>query len=487
MRNLLAALCFTSLLAASACSGNSVGETSSDGGSGGDGGSPSTTTTTSAEGGAPTCEQAPGSEGNGVLTPAWAQAFGDGTSSVTGSAIAAHADGTATLVGSVYGPVDLGSGVSFFSDGWFIARFDASGQALWASSPAGVPALISADALGFVFTVTAPAKLGGPTKLAKLGPGGQEIWSVSLPFEVTALSPAGDGGVVVKAEFSGSLAYGGASYESPWNLFSDVVVLGLDGGGALAWSSSIGATQPPPLEEGYAIVDSQDIAAMPSGGALVLSTVVRGGGETPETSERVVQRLGADGQVLWERHLAAYASSIRVVAAPDDGALLVGEIGLGQLNLGCTTHSARGLLLQALDAAGQPRWERSIPGHMGVSRPSFDAAGNLVLAGSVRGKVDFGGGTLDGETGELRIFVARYAPGGAHLASATFQGTTPPGADWLHDGESRAESSAVDPAGNVLLTGYYSGALAFGPFALPDVPIALGPYSTRGFVVKLTP
>jgi outer membrane protein assembly factor BamB len=377
--------------------------------------------------------------------------------------------------------------VSFFSDGRFIARFDAAGQALWATSPSDVPALVSADALGFVFTATAPAEPGSPAKIAKLGPGGQELWSVSLPVEVTALSPSGNGGVVAIAGFSGSFALGGASLESPANVLSDVVIVGLDGSGAVAWSSSIGATQPAPPEEGYAIVGSPDVAAMPSGGALVLATVVRGDYETPETGERVVQRLGANGQVIWERHLAVSRPSVRVVAAPEDGALLVGQIGSGQLNLGCTTHSARGILLQALDAAGQPHWERMILGNMGVSRPSFDAAGNLVLAGPVMGEVDFGGGKIDGHPGEFRIFVARYAPDGAHLASQTFQGTPPPGADWVLDGESRVESSAVDPAGHVLLTGFYSGALAFGPFALPDVPIAVGPYMTRGLIAKLTP
>lgn len=42
-------------------------------------------------------------------------------------------------------------------------------------------------------------------------------------------------------------------------------------------------------------------------------------------------------------------------------------------------------------------------------------------------------------------------------ASRTYEGTPPPDAGWLFPGESRAEGSAVDSSGNVLLTGSRSG------------------------------
>ncbi|WP_437759672.1 outer membrane protein assembly factor BamB family protein [Sorangium sp. So ce1389] len=398
-----------------------------------------------------------------------------------------------TLVGDVHGPVDLGSGVSFVSHGRFLAKFDPDGHPLWARAPTVLPARVAADAQGSLWTTTTPEVSGVPHSIAKLGPDGEELWSKSLPGEVSALSPTGDGGVVLITLFSGSITYGGASFSAKGDtLGSDVLVLALDASGAVAWSTTIAAPlAPPPPPRGYMFLSAPDVAAMPSGGALVQAVVTRLGGEPLEaTYERLVQRLGPSGEVLWARTLPAqrHSPAIRLVAAPDDGALMVADAGIGgSTDLGCHIHPGPGLLLQALDASGQPRWERSIYGVVGSTLPSFDAAGNLVLVGVAKGWIDLGGGNLDGNAAAWRIFVARYAPDGAHLASRTYEGTPPPDAGWLFRGESRAQGSAVDPSGNVLLTGFYSGALDFGTGALPDVPILEGPYTTRGLIVKLAP
>ncbi|HTN83172.1 MAG TPA: hypothetical protein VL242_05795 [Sorangium sp.] len=495
------------LVLGAACSGGVHEVSSSSGGGGsppssssasssssGGGGSPpsSSSASSSSTGGAATCAPLPPSQGNGAFTAAWAAAFGDGTSSGEGSAIAVDASGNVTLVGDVDGPVDLGSGVSLFSHGRFFAKFDPEGHPLWARAPTVLPARVAADAQGSLWTTTTPEVSGVPHSIAKLGPDGEELWSKSLPGEVSALSPTGDGGVVLIAPFYGSITYGGASFSAKGDTpSSDVLVLALDASGAVAWSTTIAAPLAPPPPRGSMFLSAPDVAAMPSGGALVQAVVERLAVQPLEvTHERVVQRLGPSGEVLWARTFPAqrHSPAIRLVAAPDDGALMVADAGIGgSTDLGCYVHPGPGLLLQALDASGQPRWERSILGVMGSTRPSFDAAGNLVLVGVAQGWIDLGGGNIEGNAAAWRIFVARYAPDGAHLASRTYEGTPPPDAGWLHRGESRAQGSAVDPSGNVLLTGFYSGALDLGAGALPDVPILEGPYMTRGFVAKLAP
>ncbi|WP_437552501.1 hypothetical protein WME97_14505 [Sorangium sp. So ce367] len=460
----------------------------------GGGGSPpaSSSTSSSSTGGAATCAWLPPSRGNGAFTAAWAAAFGDGTSSGQLSAVAADASGNVTLVGNVYGPVDLGSGVSFFSHGRFLAKLDPEGHPLWASAPTVLPASVAADAQGSLWTTTTPALSGVPHSITKLGPDGEVLWSKSLEGEPSALSPTSDGGVILIAPFSGSTSYGGALFSVKGNTLMDVLVLALDASGDVAWSTTIAAPLAPPPAEGraYMILSTPDVAAMPSGGALVQALVTRGDGQSAGTHERLVQRLGPNGEVLWARTIPAQGHTPRILltAAPDDGALIVADPGAnGSADLGCNIHYGLGLLLQALDASGQPRWERSLYGIMGSTRPSFDAAGNLVLVGTTKGSLDLGGGELESNTRDWRIFVARYAPDGAHLASRTYEGTPPPDADWVAPGESRATGSAVDPSGNVLLSGFYSGALDFGTVALPDVPILEDQYGTRGFVVKLAP
>jgi len=80
-----------------------------------------------------------------------------------------------------------------------------------------------------------------------------------------------------------------------------------------------------------------------------------------------------------------------------------------------------------------------------------DDSGNVFMTGYFRGTVDFGGGDLVG-AGERDIVVAKYSPTGAHLWSQRFGGL----------GVEEPRSVAVDPSGNVILTGKFEGTVDFG-------------------------
>lgn len=71
-----------------------------------------------------------------------------------------------------------------------------------------------------------------------------------------------------------------------------------------------------------------------------------------------------------------------------------------------------------------------------------DAAGNVVIAGTFAGSVDFGGGPLV-SVGAEDIFLAKFDGTGAHLWSKRFGGGN---TDW-------GRSVAIDPSGNILITG----------------------------------
>jgi hypothetical protein len=103
-------------------------------------------------------------------------------------------------------------------------------------------------------------------------------------------------------------------------------------------------------------------------------------------------------------------------------------------------------------------------------RVAIDASGSVILAGVFMGSVDFGGGALTG-SGSDDVFVAKLASDGSHLWSKSFGD-----ANYQH-----VEDVAVDPSGNVVITGCFNGTVDFGGGALTSAG------SSDIFVAKFGP
>jgi hypothetical protein len=87
---------------------------------------------------------------------------------------------------------------------------------------------------------------------------------------------------------------------------------------------------------------------------------------------------------------------------------------------------------------------------------AVDASGNVFIAGRFGGVVNFGGGSLFG-AGQLDIFVAKYSgTTGQHIWSKRFGSTL----------NEEGTAIAVDPSGNVFVTGYFEGTVDFGGVGL---------------------
>ncbi len=404
-------------------------------------------------------------------------------------AVGLDAAGNTLLAGSVYGDVALSPSVSVFSEGLFLAAIDPSGTPLWATSPDIFPTSVTIDKLGFIWTTETPSISNKPPTISKLGPDASLSWSREFDFDVDVLAPTGDGGALVMVPFFGVTTLGDITFQASDHVLGDSIIAMLDGDGDVVWGTNLAfGLNPPALPDSFLIVSSNEVAATSDGGALVLVLVTRSIPPAPELRERILRRLGPNGEVLWDKLLPPGPLPVRFVARPNGGALLVANVGKGgSVDLGCGSHVGYGIGLQAIDADGRVEWERYISGDMGTSRPVVDDAGNIVLAGSVMGPVDFGGGKLDSDAPRFRIFVARYAPDGGHVSSQTYEGTPPPGSGSTFAGECRGEGVGMDAQGNVVITGYYSGGLDLGTGPLPEVPNLEGSYYSRGLVARLTP
>lgn len=97
-----------------------------------------------------------------------------------------------------------------------------------------------------------------------------------------------------------------------------------------------------------------------------------------------------------------------------------------------------------------------------------DSQGNVVITGRMFGSADFGGGMLT-SAGGYDFFVAKFDKDGNHLWSKIFGGTT----------DDEAVAIATDSAGNVFLTGYFTGTMSIGATNLTATD------TSDGFVIKL--
>lgn len=105
------------------------------------------------------------------------------------------------------------------------------------------------------------------------------------------------------------------------------------------------------------------------------------------------------------------------------------------------------------------------------SAVAFDKSGNVLVAGSFGGTVNFGGTTLTA-TGQDDVFVAKFAPGGQLIWAKSFG-----------DGNVQTASGiGVDANGNVYVTGNFKGSINFGGGALS----AAGTLFIDVFLAKLT-
>ena len=197
-----------------------------------------------------------------------------------------------------------------------------------------------------------------------------------------------------------------------------------------------------------------------------------------------VARYSGDGVLRWMRDLGGDGEDVArsVAVDPAGNAYVTGwfsstvDFGGGPL----TALGATDVFVASFDPDGQDRWavrlgDSAPEGTIG-SDEGFAIAANddgVYVGGEFLGTVDFGGGPVtgvaDGANGFLASFTAAGTPRWSRAIGVTaFNKTT---------------GLALDPDGNVYITGYYTGAADLGGGALPtfaDQDIFLASYTGAG-------
>lgn len=361
-----------------------------------------------------------------VVVP-WAAAGGGGGSDV-GNAIAVDAAGNSYVAGYFTGTATFGTNtlVSAGNTDIFITKQNSSGQLLWARR-AGGPGYdtakgIAVDALGNCYVT---------------------------------------GAYEGEASFSGSTSLTNTSPTS----YADAFLAQYDSTGTLVWARSAGVE--------FANDEGTAVAVDNAGNVLVTGHSVLdtfAGVPVANVGRIFVAKYTSAGAEVWAHKAGSYSGGIldkgTGIATDNTGNVFVGGVfrspvatfGIGTF----TNYGNADTFLAKFDAAGTLQWARQAggAGEDTASGVAVAADGSAYLVGAVAGNANFSGTNVTSVAGAASDgFVAKYAGDGRVTWVRQFGGR----------GLSAARAVAVDAAGTVHVTGYFSGGVTFGTNTLRGI------------------
>jgi len=228
-------------------------------------------------------------------------------------------------------------------------------------------------------------------------------------------------------------------------------------GGAFRWATRFGATGSD-LGQAVAVDGSGNVVVA----GYFTGTADFGGGPVAAIGsyDLFVAKYTASGAYVWARHFGGTGLVVgQGVAVDAAGNVAVTGYFTGTADFGggpATSAGSYDIFVAKLAAAdGAPLWSKrfgSANDDIGYA-VAVDGGGNLLVTGYFRGTVDFGGATLVSMYGGINVFVAKLAGAdGALVWSRGFWNTS----------ASIGYGIAADGAGNVVVTGSFSGRINFG-------------------------
>ncbi|MFT3768699.1 MAG: hypothetical protein QM820_24905 [Minicystis sp.] len=307
--------------------------------------------------------------------------------------------------------------------------------------------------------------------LAKIDAAGALVWSRSFGdssqggYLPLAIDAHND--IVMGVSFHGSVDLGdGAGAEAPGPA---ILIAKLDPAGFPLWARSF-----PNDGLGATVVE---IAVDQDGNVIFTGTIFPGStldfGAFQAAGDSFVAKLDPDGQPLWVRSFTGGQLETHTLATTPSGEVVLAGSVTGTMDFGGGPLVSAGgfdVFVAKLDGAGEHLWSRRF-GDADLQRASavtVDASGDVILAGTFFNAIDLGGGPLQ-SPGEHSPFVAKLDAHGEHVWSRRV-----PGAG------SSLVSLGARPGGGVILAGS-----AYGPHDLGCGEVAVDPQEIHAFVAAL--
>ena len=191
-------------------------------------------------------------------------------------------------------------------------------------------------------------------------------------------------------------------------------------------------------------------------------------------SDIFLAKMDRTGNVAWAR---------RAGGAGNDAGAGVAVDRAGNVHLTGTFQESAGFggfslagggagsgFVAVLDRDGNTLWTRKVggTGMTRATRLACDAAGNTVLLGSFTGTVSSTGGLSVTSAGESDVLLAKFSASGVSLWTKRFGGA----------GSDQGTGLALDPTGNIFVTGTFQDTASFGTLRLG------GDWISQTFLVK---
>jgi hypothetical protein len=186
----------------------------------------------------------------------------------------------------------------------------------------------------------------------------------------------------------------------------------------------------------------------------------------PTGTPGVLAKLDPSGTTLWTKVYSAEGGGeidATTQAIDSAGNVFVGgglyhttgvDFGDAKLTASCGGSGAPGCAYVAkIDGAGKYVWGKYFPASVANVDGLATDGTDVVLTGHFAGAIDFGLGALTGVGSDYEIFLAKLGPTGTPSWAKRFNGGS---------GGSDGQAVATDVAGNVFMTGLFSGTIDFG-------------------------
>ncbi len=356
----------------------------------------------------------------------------------------------------------------------YIVKYDPSGNVLWAKNVGGASDdrgwAIATDDSGYVYAVGSfmgsAVTVGGS---ALNNQGGADVYVVKYDSSGNVVWARSEGGSTEDRPYSVVVDHLGNVDIAGYTIFSgskNIYLLKFDALGNVKWSKNIGGSAD---EEATSIaVDTQNNIYVTgyfasSSVSFDTITVSNSGG-----FDIFLAKYDTAGNVNWVKKMGS--TSIEwgecVTLDPFGNIYTTGyftgtvdfDPDTGTSYLTSSSGGYYDIFIQKLDASGNFAWAKSMGGAIndyGFSI-ALDPVGNIYTSGSFQATADFNpdAGVYNlSSAGNNDIFISKLNPTGDFVWAKAMGGTSDDGAHTI----------ALDPSGNIYVTGYFQGTADFDP------------------------
>ncbi|MFT3770159.1 MAG: SBBP repeat-containing protein [Minicystis sp.] len=407
----------------------------------------------------------------------WSQHYG-GTGSLFAAGVAVDVFGNTALVGSLRGTADLGGGqlTSAGADDFLVAHFDPNGQHQWSKRFGGAsnqtPVAVAVDDSGRMVVAgslegaidfgqgTMTSAGGRDILVASFSLNGDAQWSRRYGDAqdqfATSIAIDKSGNSFVVGAFYGTAGFGASSWTAPGR---SAFLVKLSPVGNPLWSKPFGDVKGATAfgvatdASGNVVITGTFEGTIDLGSAMWTNKSA-----TTGSGDIFVAKFDPSGTPLWSAAFGdANADTGTSIAADAAGNVFVAGTFGGTVEFGngpLTSIGGLDIFVLKMDTSGKVLWSRRFGGVQDEGSPQIatDGLGGVTLTASFLGTIEFGGGPSVMSAGDTDVMVLKLDASGKHVWSKAFGDVQ----------KQVAKGIAVKGMSHVIVTGDYAGSINFG-------------------------